>query len=358
MTQPPSADETAYYDDLETRTAEAREGALMARLPGLIEHAVAQAPGWRQRLAGLDPRAIHSRKTLAALPVLRHDELQRLQRADPPFGGLTTRKAGGMSRLLVSAGPLFEPQVPGEDPWRTARALWAAGIRPGHVVQNAFDYHRAPQAWMVDSAARTLGCAVIPAGDGPADPDHAPQRAARQFELLDAYRPDAWIGRLPLLDALVEHARDGGTRPRMPARVLLGGAEALAPARRRQLQDRGLGSVLQWYGTAEVGLIAYETPALDGMVLDEDLILEIVRPGTDEPLPDGEVGEVVVTSFNPDYPLIRFGTGDLSAVMAGASPCGRTNVRLRGWLGRVDDPRTADSMADSMTDSTTDWTAD
>jgi phenylacetate-CoA ligase len=318
--------DSPHYDDLETRAPEAREGALMARLPGLIGHAMRDAPGWARRLAGVDARAIASRKALATLPVLRKSELKDLQQAEPPFGGLTTVPPGRMGHLYLSPGPIFDPEGARPDPWRAARALWAAGMRPGHIVQNCFGYHLTPGAWMVDLAARHVGCAVIPAGTG---------QVEQQLEVIRALRPDAYVGTPSFLRIIVEKARESGADIGNLKRALVG-AEALPPSLRAWFQAQGVGTVLQWYGTADVGLIAYETEALEGMILDEDLILEIVRPGTGEPLPDGEVGEVVVTSFNPEYPMIRFGTGDLSAVLPGRSPCGRTNVRIRGWLGRAD----------------------
>jgi len=317
---------SAYYDSLETRPAEAREGALMARLPGLVEHAVARARGWARLLAGVDPRAISSRKALAQLPVLRKGDLKALQEADPPFGGLTTVEPGALGRLFMSPGPILDPEGARDDPWRTTRALHAAGIRPGHVVQNCFGYHMTPGAWMVDGAARRLGCAVIPAGTG---------QTEQQIELIRRFRPDAYVGTPSFLRIIVERAQELSLDISTLKRALLA-AEALPSSLRSWFQQQGIETVLQWYGTADVGLIAYESSAMEGMILDEELILEIVRPGTGEPVRDGEVGEVVVTSFNPEYPLIRFGTGDLSAVLPGISPCGRTNVRIRGWLGRAD----------------------
>jgi phenylacetate-CoA ligase len=315
-----------YYDDLETRPAEAREGALMARLPGLIERAQRDAPGWARRLAGVDPRAVSSRKALAALPVLRKSDLQALQQADPPFGGLTTTTPGRLGRVFMSPGPIFDPEGARPDPWRAARALWAAGIRPGHVVQNCFGYHLTPGAWMLDAAARHIGAAVIPAGTG---------QTEQQIELIRRLRPDAYCGTPSFLRIVVERAQELGLDISALQRAVLA-AEALPPSLRAWFREQGIGTVLQWYGTADLGLIAYESEAMEGMILDEALILEIVRPGTGMPVVDGEVGEVVITSFNPEYPMIRFGTGDLSAVMSGASPCGRSNLRIRGWLGRAD----------------------
>lgn len=315
-----------FYDDLETRAPEAREGALMARLPALLAHAVAHAPGWARRLAGVDCAAVSSRKALAGLPVLRKSELKDIQRADPPFGGLTTVAPGRMGHLFMSPGPIFDPEGARPDPWRGARALWAAGVRPGQVLQNCFGYHLTPGAWMVDLAARHIGCAVIPAGIG---------QTEQQIEVIRMLRPDAYVGTPSFLRILLEKARETGADIGHLKRALVA-AEALPASLRAWFLEQGLSTVLQWYGTADVGLIAYESEALEGMILDEELILEIVRPGTGEPVTDGEVGEVVVTSFNPDYPMIRFGTGDLSAVLPGPSPCGRTNVRIRGWLGRAD----------------------
>jgi len=315
-----------WYDPLETRPAEAREGALMARLPGLVEHAMTKSRGWAKLLAGVDPRAISSRKALAQLPVLRKGDLKPLQQADPPFGGLATVEPGRMGRLFMSPGPIFDPEGARDDPWRATRALYAAGIRPGHVVQNCFGYHLTPGAWMVDGAARKLGCAVIPAGTG---------QTEQQIELIRTFRPDAYTGTPSFLRIIVEKARELSLDISSLKRALLA-AEALPPSLRSWFHQQGIETVLQWYGTADLGLVAYESTAMEGMILDEELVLEIVRPGTAEPVADGEVGEIVVTSFNPDYPMIRFGTGDLSAVMPGISPCGRTNVRIRGWLGRAD----------------------
>ena len=317
---------SAWYDSLETRPAEAREGALMARLPGLVEHAVTNSRGWARLLAGVDPRAVSSRKALAKLPVLRKSDLKTLQEQDPPFGGLCTVEPGRLGRLFMSPGPIFDPEGARDDPWRAARALYAAGIRPGHIVQNCFGYHLTPGAWMVDGAARKLGCAVIPAGIG---------QTEQQIELIRRFRPDAYAGTPSFLRIIVEKARELALDISTLRRALLA-AEALPPSLRSWFHQQGIETVLQWYGTADLGLVAYESSAMEGMILDEDLILEIVRPGTGEPVPDGEVGEIVVTSFNPEYPMIRFGTGDLSAVLPGISPCGRTNVRIRGWLGRAD----------------------
>lgn len=315
-----------YYDELEVRAPEAREGALLARLPALVADAVRQAPGWARQLKGVDPRSVTSRKALAALPVLRKGELKDLQAADPPFGGLTTVAPGRLGHLFMSPGPIFDPEGTDSDPWRVVRALWAAGVRPGQVLQNCFGYHLTPGAWMVDHAARKLGCAVIPAGTG---------QTEQQIEVIRMLRPDAYVGTPSFLRIIIEKSQQLGLDISNLKRALLA-AEALPSNLRGWFQEQGVETVLQWYGTADLGCIAYESEAQDGMILEEDVLLEIVRPGTSDPVPDGEVGEVVITSFNSWYPMIRFGTGDLSAVLSGTSACGRTNVRIRGWLGRAD----------------------
>lgn len=315
-----------FYDDLETRAPEAREAELFAALPDFVAHAVSNAPGWARHLDGVNPADVNSREALAQLPVLRKSDLVGLQEKEPPFGGLNTVSPGEMTALFMSPGPVLEPQAPEADPFRAARALHAAGMRRGHILQNCFGYHMTPGAWMVHAAAQRIGCAVIPAGIG---------QTEQQLDLIRMYRPDAFVGTPSFLRILIERANEMGADISRLKQALVG-AEALPPALRQWFLDQGMDRVLQWYGTAEVGLIAYETPALEGMVIDEGVILEVVRPGTGEPVADGEVGEVVVTTFNKAYPMIRLGTGDLSAVMAGPSPCGRTNVRIKGWMGRAD----------------------
>lgn len=318
--------ESKYYDDLETRAPEAREGALLARLPDHVAHAIRHARGWARQLQGVDAPTIVSRKALAALPVLRKGQLKGLQQTDPPFGGLTTVATGQLGHVFMSPGPIFDPEAADADPWRAARAMWAAGIRPGHLLQNCFSYHLTPGAWMVDHAARKLGCAVIPAGTG---------QTEQQIEVMRALRPDAYAGTPSFLRIIIEKARETGLDIGNLKRALLA-AEALPESLRSWFRQQGVETVLQWYGTADLGCVAYESEALDGLILQEDVLLEIVRPGTGEPVRDGEVGEIVVTSFNRHYPMIRFGTGDLSAVLPGTSACGRTNVRIKGWLGRAD----------------------
>jgi phenylacetate-CoA ligase len=317
---------SSFYDALETRAPEVREAALLARLSGFIDHAVTHAPGWARHLKGVDPKAITSRAALQQLPVLRKGELKGLQEANPPFGELATRPLGRSGRIFMSPGPIFEPQPGQEDPWRVARALFAAGMRPGHVLHNCFGYHFTPGAWMVESGAQKLGCAVIPAGIG---------QTEQQIDAIRALKPDAYVGTPSFLRILIEKAQELKLDISNLKNALCA-AEALPPSLRQWFKDQGMQRVLQWYGTAELGCVAYESEAMQGMIVDEECLIEVVRPGTGDPVAEGEVGELVVTCFNDAYPMIRFGTGDLTAVMAGASPCGRTNTRIKGWMGRAD----------------------
>ena len=314
-----------YYDSLETRGPQERERALMAALPGQIAHAKRNAPGWARILAEVNPAAVTGRAALAKLPVTRKSDLMALQEAERPFGGLTATPVSQLGKVFVSPGPIYDPEGRGRDWWRTARALFAAGFRPGDLAINAFAYHFTPAGSMLESGALALGCVVVPTGVG-------------QTEMQDAtiadLRASAYIGTPSFLKLIVEKADELNADIGSLNKAAVG-AEYLPPALRAAMGERGI-RVLQSYASADLGLIAYESEALEGMILDEALILEIVRPGTGDVLPDGEVGEVVVTTFNADYPLIRFGTGDLSAVLPGASPCGRTNTRIRGWMGRAD----------------------
>ena len=318
-----------FLDVLETRDAQQREAALMAQLPKLVAQAQS-APGWARILQGVNAADITSRAALAQLPITRKSDLKELQFADAPFGGLTTTPAGQLKRIYMSPGPIFDPEGKGEDWWRCARPLYAVGLRAGHVVQNCFAYHFTPAAFMMEGGAARIGCAVIPAGVG---------QTEMQVQAMVTLKPDAYIGTPSFLKVIIEKALDMGADISSVQRAVLG-AEALPPSLRTWFQENGVPHVLQMYGSADVGNIAYESQTdgkvNPGMILDEDLILEIVRPGTGDPVADGEVGEVVITSFNPDYPLIRFATGDMSAVLAGVSPCGRTNTRIKGWMGRAD----------------------
>ncbi|MGA8921053.1 MAG: AMP-binding protein [Pseudolabrys sp.] len=283
------------------------------------------APGWAKHLSGVNPKAIISRAALASLPVLRKSDISALQKEHPPFGGLNVTAGNKVRRLLMSPGPIFEPEGDGADWWGTARALYAAGFRPGNIVHNSFAYHLTPGGFILESGAHALGCAVIPGGVG---------NTEQQLEAIAHYKPTGYVGTPDFLKILLDTAEKTGKDASSIRRGLVSGA-ALPASLREELGRRGV-AVLQVYATAELGVIAYESEAREGMIVNETVMVEIVRPGTVDPVPDGEVGEVVVTSFNPDYPMIRLGTGDLSALMPGASPCGRTNTRIKGWMGRAD----------------------
>jgi phenylacetate-CoA ligase len=314
----------AHFDDLETREPALREREQAARLPQSVGHTM-QAPGWARQLAGVDPRAISSRAALAKLPILRKADLPALQKNSPPFGGLNVVAPGKARRLLMSPGPIFEPEGQSEDSAGAARALFAAGVRPGDIVHNSCAYHLTPGGWMLEGGAHALGCAVIPGGVG---------NTEQQVEAIAHLKPSGYLGTPDFLKILLDVAARAGRDASSLKRALVSGA-ALPASLRQELFARGI-EVRQCYATADLGVIAYESEAREGMILNETLLVEIVRPGTGELAAIGEVGEVVVTSFNSDYPMIRLATGDLSAVMAGRSPCGRTNVRLAGWMGRAD----------------------
>jgi phenylacetate-CoA ligase len=322
------------FDPREGKSADAREAGLMAALPALLQGAQSRAPGWARILADVDPRQISSRAALARLPVTRKSDLKALQDADPPFGGLTATAMTGMTRLFMSPGPVFDPQAGEADFFRVAPALHAAGIRSGDIVQNCFAYHFTPAAFMVEGGARALGCPVIPAGTGAAE---------QQLQVMRALRPVAYVGTPSFLRILIEKAAESGADIGHVKHALLA-AEALPPSLRAWFKERGMRSVLQWYGTADLGCVAYETvmhgEVQPGMVLSEDLLLEIVVPGTGEVCAPGDVGEIVITSFNAHYPMIRFGTGDLSKLITApkghAWADGRTNQRIAGWMGRAD----------------------
>jgi phenylacetate-CoA ligase len=313
-----------FYDALETRDPEARERELFSQLPDAIANAM-RASGWARQLAGIDPKSVSSRKALAALPLLRKADLKELQHKDPPFAGFAVTPPGKAKRLLMSPVPIFEPEGHGKDWWGAARALYAAGFRAGHIVHNAFAYHLTPGGFILESGAHALGCAVIPGGVG---------NTEQQVEAIAILRPSGYTGTPDFLKILLDTAHKLGKDASSLERGLVSGA-ALPPSLRQELASRGV-EVLQSYATADLGVIAYESRAREGMIVNETVIVEIVRPGTGEPVADGEVGEVAVTSFNRDYPMIRLATGDLSAVLAGRSPCGRTNMRIKGWMGRAD----------------------
>ena len=313
-----------HYNSLETRPRVLRDSEEFAVLPKIVAHAMA-APGWARQLSGVDPRGVTSRAALAKLPVLRKADLAALQKEQPPFGGFNVTPPGKAKRLQMSPGPIFEPEGQGADFAHCARALHAAGFRAGDIVHNAFSYHLTPGAYILEAGAHALGCAVIPGGVG---------NTEQQLEAIAHYRPTGYVGTPDFLKILLDTAEKTGKDASSFKRALVSGA-ALPASLRDELGRRGV-AVLQCYATAELGVIAYESAPREGMIVNESVILEIVRPGTGDPVADGEVGEVVVTSFNPDYPMIRLATGDLSAVLPGVSPCGRTNMRIKGWMGRAD----------------------
>jgi len=313
-----------FYDALEARTPEQREHEQFAKMPDVIARA-GSAPGWAEQLAGVEAKSVSSRAALAALPVLRKSDLKDRQTAKPPLGGFAVTAPGELKRLLMSPGPIFEPEGHGTDWWNSARALFAAGFRSGDIVHNSFAYHLTPGGFILEAGAHALGCTVVPGGIG---------NTEQQVEAIAHLRPSGYTGTPDFLKILLDTAEKAGKDVSSLKRGLVSGA-ALPSSLREHLAGRGV-AVKQCYATAELGVIAYETPALEGMVVNESVIVEIVRPGTGDPVAEGEVGEVVVTSFNADYPMIRLATGDLSAVLTGRSPCGRTNMRIKGWMGRAD----------------------
>jgi len=318
-----------HYDALEQRPPAERETALLAALPAQLLHAQQASPAFAEILSGVDCAAVTSRRALARLPVTRKSELlerQKALRASDPFGGFSAVARGAaMPRVYASPGTIYEPEGVARDYWRTARALHAAGFRGGELVHNSFSYHLTPAGSILESGAHALGCTVFPGGTG---------QTEQQLEAMAELKPEGYVGTPSFLRILLEKA--AATNVALPSltKALLSG-EAFPPSLRDWLAERGVQG-MQCYATADIGLIAYETRAREGLVVDEGVLLEIVRPGTGDPVPDGEVGEVVVTTFNRDYPLVRFGTGDLSAVLPGPCPTGRTNVRIKGWMGRAD----------------------
>jgi len=329
-----SATSPEFFDALECRDPAAREAALLAALPAQVARAQQGAPAMAELLSGVDAGTIASRAALARLPVLRKHALlerQRARRAEDPFGGYSAigwrGVAGGRGagRVFQSPGPIYEPEGLGRDYWRMARSIYAAGFRAGDLAHCSFSYHLTPAGAMMESGAHAVGCTTFAGGIG---------NTELQLQAMADLKPHGYIGTPSFLRILVEKAAETGVSLASCTKALLGG-EAFPPSLRDWLAERGI-TAYQCYATADAGLIAYETPARQGLVLEDAVILEIVRPGTGDPVPDGEVGEVVVTVLNPDYPLVRFGTGDLSAVLPGPCPTGRSNTRIRGWLGRAD----------------------
>jgi phenylacetate-CoA ligase len=324
---------TDHFDTLELRAPHERERALFARLPAQIAHAKAHATAFARLLEGIDAHGVTSRAALARLPVVRKSELLEEQKAARPFGGFAAAgwhdHANRALRVFASPGPLYEPDTPRPDYWRLARALVAAGFRAGDLVHNTFAYHFTPAGAMLESAARALGCTVFPAGTG---------QTEMQVQAMADLRPDGYVGTPSFLKIVLEKADEMHADVSSLSKALVSG-EAFLPPVREFLARRGIAGY-QVYASADLGSIAYESEAREGLIVDEEIIVEIVRPGTRDPVAAGEVGEVVVTTFNPDYPLVRFGTGDLSAVIPESlerpASCGRTNMRLKGWLGRAD----------------------
>ncbi len=320
---------TSFYDALETRTPAEREAAHMAALPVQVAHARAHSPAFAAILADVDPALVTSRAALACLPVTRKHELlerQQAERSHNVFGGFATVGFGAaMPRVFASPGPIYEPEGTRRDYWRMARALNAAGFKAGELIHNCFSYHFVPAGSMMESGAHALGCTVFPGGTG---------QTEQQVQAMADLRPAGYIGTPSFLKLIVEKALDMQVPLPSITKALLS-AEAFPPSLRDWFAERGI-TGYQCYGTADLGLIAYETAAREGLVMDENVIVEIVRPGTGDPVPEGEVGELVITTLNTDYPLIRFGTGDLSAILPGTCPTGRTNTRIKGWMGRAD----------------------
>ena len=318
-----------FYDSLEQRDPAVREAALLQALPAQIAHAQTAASAWATILQGVKASDINSRAALAALPVTRKYELlarQQAQRANDVFGGFSALRFGKtMPRVFASPGPIYEPEGVGKDYWRMARALYAAGFRAGELIHNCFSYHFTPAGSMMESGAHALGCSVFPGGTG---------QTEQQLQAMLELRPSGYSGTPSFLKILIEKAAESQTPLPFLSKALVSG-EAFPPSLRDWLAERGM-TAYQCYATADIGLIAYETSAREGLVLDEGVIVEIVRPGTGDPVAEGEVGELVVTTLNADYPLIRFGTGDLTAVLPGQCPTGRTNQRIKGWMGRAD----------------------
>lgn len=314
-----------HYDALETRSADERAASLAECLPAHIAHAKTNTDHFARTLAEVDANAVTDRGALAGLPVLRKSDLIGLQQKNPPFGGLNATSLSDLARVLISPGPIFEPEGHASDYYRFARALFAAGFRRGDLVINTFAYHLTPGGWIGQSGAEALGCPVIPGGVG---------NTEQQLDAIAALKPVGYFGTPAFLKTLLEKGAEADKDVSSLTKSLVSGG-ALPPSLRAEIEEMGV-ACLQAYATADLGLIAYESPARQGMVVDEGAILEIVRPGTGDPVPDGEVGEVVVTVLNLDYPLIRFATGDLSAILPGGSPCGRTNLRIKGWMGRAD----------------------
>jgi phenylacetate-CoA ligase len=313
-----------HYDSRETSDPGERERGLFRQLPDVIGAALA-APGWRAHLGVIDPRTVTSREALAALPVLRKSSLPALQKASPPFGGFSVVPVPQLGRLFTSPGPIYEGETASGDEWRYARILFAAGIRPGDIVLNCFSYHMTPGGFILDSGARALGCPVIPAGPG---------NSEQIVDIIGHLRPHAYCGTPDFLKILLDKAEELG-RDVSSLRIASVSGAAFPPSLQAEIKAHGI-DAYQAYAAADLGGIAYETKAREGLVLNEDIILEILRPGTGDPVAPGEVGEIAVTVLDRQRPLVRFALGDMTALLPGLSACGRSNQRIKGWMGRAD----------------------
>jgi phenylacetate-CoA ligase len=313
-----------HYDNKETRSQDERVRDLNARLPALIAAAM-KAPGWQEQLKGVDAASVNSREALAKLPVMRKSALPAMQKASPPFAGFVPAPVSSFGRLFTSPGPIFEPEGTEKDPWGAARSLFAAGFRPGDIVLNTFSYHMTPGGFILDSAARALGCPVIPAGPG---------QTEQQLEMIAHLKPAGYTGTPDFLKILLDAAKTANRDVSCIKKALVSGA-AFPPSLQAEVKSRGV-DAYQTYAIADGGVVAYESSAREGLIVNEDVLVEIVRPGTGDPVAEGEVGEILVTFFHETHPWIRLATGDLSAMMKGTSSCGRTNARIKGWMGRAD----------------------
>ena len=319
------SNDSKYFDDLETRSPELREQELFKLLPEMLAKAKSASESWAKHLNNVDAGEIKSRADLTKIPIFRKSEIMSKQSTIPPFGGFVVGDETEFTRFYMSPGPIWEPQGTGSDPWNVARALYAANFRRGDLVHNTFSYHMTPGGFMIDSGAISLGCVVFPAGTG---------NTELQLQAIKNLRPIAYTGTPDYLKVLLDSGKAENVDLTCIKKAAVSGG-ALFPSLRQEYEDQGI-SIKQSYATADLGIIAYESEAKDGLIVNESYLVEIVKPGTGIPIQIGEVGELVVTSFNSVYPLIRFATGDLSAIMDGTSPCGRTNLRVKGWMGRAD----------------------
>lgn len=317
--------DSEYYDELEVRDPEEREILMFQELGRHLRAAKEDSPYFEEYFKDIGPGDVKSRADLAGLPITRKSDLPALQKKDPPLAGMTTIAPGNFIRLYQSPGPTYEGEADGNDWWRLGRALYAAGIRPGDIIHNTFSYHLTPAGMMVEAGARAIGCTVVPAGTG---------QTEQQVQAIGHLRPNAYTGTPSFLKILLDAAHEAGVDAGCINKAVVSG-EALPEALRQEFKAASI-LALQAYASADLGLIAYESKAMRGLIVDDRIIVEIVRPGSGEPVPDGDIGEVIVTTLNREYPLIRFATGDLSSVMPGQSPCGRTGMRLTGWKGRAD----------------------